>query len=653
MTSFKLTLALTAALFVAAAVSLPVRAASEQEAKLIAVLKSDADQKAKSDACRELARIGTKDAVPALAALLPDEKMNHMARYGLETIPDPSVDAAFRAALPTLKGHPLVGVIGSIGVRRDPEAVEALARLLSDADPDVVQAAARSLGSIGTPSAAKALRAALPGASAANQLSVCEGLFRAAERFVASGRRADALAIYTQLIDAKTPHQVHAGAARGLIVNGGADGIAALRRYLRSSDYVLFAAANRAALELPGPAVTEALTAEVGALPADQQIVVISTLGRRADATAIPALIALASQGAKPVRLAALKTIPELGQPAIAPALAKLMGDADREIAQTAQEGLAALPGPEVDALVITMLDDRDLARRMAALELVARRRMTTSMPALLKATSDSDAKVRALAVKKVGELGGPQDLPALLGLLLKAKSGQEIDAAEQALIAVCAKSDDADAGARPVAARLAQATAEQKGALLRVLSAVGGVEALGAVRKAVGDSDVEVRSAAIRALGEWKTADAAPDLLDLAKTSTTPTERTLCLRSYLGLASNPDLQAGRRLAMCRDAAALCEKPAEKKLLLSAFGKIQTAESAALIAPYLDDAATKEEACAAVVAIAERLSRGRNAPGIAPRLAQTLQKIATTTSNADLAKRATALAKPAPAPAAK
>ncbi len=50
----------------------PQPATPEQVAKLIAVLKSDASQKDKADACRELARIGTKDAVAPLAALLPD-----------------------------------------------------------------------------------------------------------------------------------------------------------------------------------------------------------------------------------------------------------------------------------------------------------------------------------------------------------------------------------------------------------------------------------------------------------------------------------------------------------------------------------------------------------------------------------------------------
>ena len=96
----------------------PQPTGAEQEKKLVAVLKSNASEKEKADACRELARIGTKDAVAPLAALLPDEKLSHMARYGLETIPSPAVDEALRDAAGKLRGRQLVGVIGSLGVRR-------------------------------------------------------------------------------------------------------------------------------------------------------------------------------------------------------------------------------------------------------------------------------------------------------------------------------------------------------------------------------------------------------------------------------------------------------------------------------------------------------------------------------------------------------
>src|SRR5271166_5439997 len=132
-----------------------------EEAKLIAILKSDAPRKAKVDACRELARVGTRESVAPLAALLCNEELSHMARYGLEPIPDPAVDAALRENLEKVKGRLLVGVIGSLGVRRDPKAVAPLVKRLGDPDSDVAQASARALGRIGTIDAVTALEKAL------------------------------------------------------------------------------------------------------------------------------------------------------------------------------------------------------------------------------------------------------------------------------------------------------------------------------------------------------------------------------------------------------------------------------------------------------------------------------------------------------------
>jgi HEAT repeat protein len=198
--------------------------AGEKEADLLAVLKSNAAREEKSEACRKLALVGTRESVPVLAGLLGDEAMGHMARYAMEPIPDPSVDAALREAAGKLKGRPLVGVIGSIGVRHDAEAVERLAGMLKDGDSEVVQAAARALGRIGTDAAVKALEGGLAAAAAANRPAFYEGLFRGAEAMTARGRTADALKIYDKLARDEAPPQVRDGAARRARVLGAEPG---------------------------------------------------------------------------------------------------------------------------------------------------------------------------------------------------------------------------------------------------------------------------------------------------------------------------------------------------------------------------------------------------------------------------------------------
>jgi HEAT repeat protein len=187
--------------------------AKDEEATLIAVLKSGAPRKAKVDACRKLGRLGTREAVAPLAGLLGDPELSHMARYGLEPIPDPAVDTALREAVDKVKGRLLVGVIGSIGVRHDPKAVPLLIKRLSDRDREVAQAAARALGRIGTLDAATALEKALPIAPEANRIAICDGLFRCADALRTQGQRNDAVKIYEQLRTASVPDYVHQGAS--------------------------------------------------------------------------------------------------------------------------------------------------------------------------------------------------------------------------------------------------------------------------------------------------------------------------------------------------------------------------------------------------------------------------------------------------------
>jgi HEAT repeat protein len=125
--------------------------ATMDTAALIQILtdkKSSEFQKAK--ACQRTGELGAKEAVPALAALLGDERLSTYARHGLEPIADPSVDDALRAALSKLKGNLLIGVINSITKRRDAKASPVLAQLMFGADVEVARAAASALGSIGS-----------------------------------------------------------------------------------------------------------------------------------------------------------------------------------------------------------------------------------------------------------------------------------------------------------------------------------------------------------------------------------------------------------------------------------------------------------------------------------------------------------------------
>jgi HEAT repeat protein len=189
------------------------------ETKLAAVLPTAAPRAAKDFVGRKLAIIGTAESVPALAALLPDKDLSHMARYALERIPVPEAGKALRDALAKTSGTEKAGVAGSLGARRDVESIADLCALVGDSDASIALAAATALGDIGTVESAKALQEAKPAADAV-KLRVADAQLTAGERLLAAGDKAGALAVYKSLVSSKAKN-VRLAATRGLLLASG------------------------------------------------------------------------------------------------------------------------------------------------------------------------------------------------------------------------------------------------------------------------------------------------------------------------------------------------------------------------------------------------------------------------------------------------
>jgi len=188
----------------------------ELESRLAAVLNSNAPRAAKDFVCRKLALVGTSQSVPAFAGLLANEELSHMARYALERIPGPEAGKALRDAIPRTQGKSKIGVIYSVGLRRDSAAAARLATLLKAEAPDVAAAAARALGQIGNSAAAKALGGYRQSAPKEFQRAAADACLRCAERLAASGKRDEAVAMLRPLAMKEQPASVRRAAERAL-----------------------------------------------------------------------------------------------------------------------------------------------------------------------------------------------------------------------------------------------------------------------------------------------------------------------------------------------------------------------------------------------------------------------------------------------------
>lgn len=633
------------------------------------ILQSEAPPQEKARACKQLAIYGTPEAVPALAGLLSNPQLASWARIALEAIPGPAADDALRTAMAGLQGKLLVGVINSIGVRGHANAVDALAAKINDADVEVASAAAVALGRLGGVQAAEVLVQSLANGPTQPRSAVAQGCILCAERFVADGKDTEAVRLYDAVRQANVPKQRILEATRGSILARKADGLPLLLQTLRAADRSVFGMGLSAARELPGPVVTEALAVELKRTAQERQAPLLLALADRTDSAALPAVLAAAKSGPKPLQIVAIGVLEKRGDPAFVPVLLDLLAESDADLVSAARTALARLPGEEVDGqLSVRLAQVTGNARRVlvelagqrhvaAAAELIkatqesdpairaaginalgaiaSRQRVAAAVPTFMKAANDSDPAVRAAGLKALGATADVGDLGALTGLLATASSAGDVAAVETALESVCRRIPDKDAGADQLLAALASSAAPGKGALLRVLGSVGTTKALDAVRSALVSQDAIVQDTAVRVLADWPDVAALPPLLEVFRATKNPTHRFLVLRGCVRLLELGSQTPQQTVNAFGQLLAGAQSADDRKVILSGLGNVSDPAALQLVEPLRANPAIRPEAELAMLNIAAGMvgSDAANAKAVATKL-QAESEIAATRDRA-------------------
>jgi len=573
---------------------------SQVAARLAAILAAPkATHAAKLFVCRQLLLVGTEEQVPLLVKMLDDPKTVDMARRTLEGIPGEASLAALRAALVRLKGRARVGVINSLGIRRDAQAVGAIAGLLRSSERQVAAAAAEALGKIGTAEAAAALlKARAPGKLL---WVIHDAQLACAERLAAAGDNATAGSIYEQIWKSDRPAAWRLAGLSGLAKVSKEKAVPLVLRALDSDDPLFRTTALRLTRELPGRKVTAALVKRLAVADPKGQALLLGVLAERGDRSAAPAVLKLIGARDGSVRAAALQAMGSLGDASTIHTLAKLAAAGDG----TARESLVRLSAPGVEERLLEAAAKGDPAIRLQVIRALGARRSAGATPVLLKAASDPNATIRTAAFEALVVAGQPQGYEKLIQLLVSASTPAEAQGAQNAVIAVGARLAAPAERVAPVLAALGKAPARARPALLPVLGACGGSEALKAVRAHVGHADEATREAAVRALANWQDGSAAPDLLKLAKGSEDDTHRVLALRGYLRLAGAATGAA--RLKMLEQVRQIATTQEAKRMLLGALGDVADPGALRVVASFLDDREVHAEAAVAMLKIGKAL----------------------------------------------
>ena len=589
-------------------------AQSSDEQRLIEVLKSNATLQEKDAACAELKRIGTARAVPALAGLLVDKDLSHSARYTLESMPAPEAGLALVEALGKTSGLNKMGIIHSLGRRRESKAVPNLMRLLADPDLSTAGAAATALGRIGGAPATRAMLEALSSKSEAGlRNAILDGLLASANQDLAEGRRDEATKVFEKLVTIPVPDHVRQAASRGLIAS--ADRSRALelvKTAIQGDDGPAQTAALEMARSLNFHEITRILCESLPKASPPMKVALIEALRQRGDAAAAPSLAAMARSSDREVRVAALTGLGELGYASAVAMLLEASGSNEDAVMKAGRYALLVLRHGDVTSALVAQLTSGQPAARVEAARALAGRgdkEAVASLAAVAKQTLDP---VRGAAFLALGQLADAAYIPALVGLVVSAKDEAVLDGAREALSAAFLRLQGQ--GIRidqsPIIDGLAGAPPKTRAALLQAGSVIQDERLRAAMRSALIDPDHSLREASELALCDARDPEFLPDLLSLAQKAADPSRRVQAVRGYIRLATDPDnvrLSKAERVNALKQVVPLA-RPEEKWAVLSGLAKISDPAALELALAMLEDLLTRAEAAQAVTAIASGLA---------------------------------------------
>ncbi|MCL5270874.1 MAG: HEAT repeat domain-containing protein, partial [bacterium] len=562
---------------------------------------------------REFALLGRPEDAPALGRWLGDPALGEMARYAIDRIPGGAADKALRDALPGTVGPVRIGIINSIGERRDRRAVGMLRRLVEDPDPETAAAATAALGKIGDAGAARALRrAAVRATNPERRRGLTEARLCCADRLRADGQTRAALDIYNEMARPDQPWRIQAAALVGVAKTTGIEAWPLVSKALTGDDPKLRQVAFGVLPDLPGARATAQMTALLPGLPPDGKATMLGILTERGDATARPSVLGALDDPDEAVRVAATEALGRLGDAASLPVLLARLTRTEGPERDATLESLSRLPGGDIDATIRKNITAAEPWRRIDLIGVLGRRGAADNVPALLElAGGDPDAGVRVAALRALGDLAAPGQCGAILTLLAAARTDGERTAGRAAVIAVSQRLPEAER-AEPVLRAYRAATAVRTRCdLLSVLGVLGGPGALDAAVAALGDAEPQVSESALRALAEWPGPQPVRRLLEIAGGDASQVSRVLALRGVVRQMGMMEEPPGTMLALFNAAMQAARRPEDRKMVLSALANVHSLQAYDVAAGYLEDPSLREESIAVILKLATAL-RGPN-----------------------------------------
>ena len=566
---------------------------------------------AKDFICRKLSIIGTEESPPRLCVLLCKPDTADMARYAVERIPGEASNRVLKMAMASSSGRIRIGIINTLGIRRDAKAVGMLQKLIYDPDESTAVAAVASLGQIADAAATKALAKAKDKVPAELKTKVLDAYLKCADQMLANGKKSDALAIYKELYTPDQVDPIRVAAFRAMVTASGKRGGAIIISALKGNDVLIQRTDIGLIREISDTETIKALASRLKSLSGASQLQLITALADVGDKAALKDVLAVAKSKNIETATAAIAALGSLGDASTVKLLTDIAADPDSLYRDVARNSLYVLSSDRVDDTIIKGISTAKPEVKIELIKAISQRRIPSAVKTLLVTAQDSNEGVRVESIKALRFVNN-QNLPELVALMINAQTRNERSEGQRTVVAVAGEMTGA--GKKPAAIvvgmmPMAQ-TSEARASMASVLGKIGDDTTLSTLRGVFKDSDGTVKDAVVRALSGWPTDAAMSDLIQIAKTTKKPARRILALRGYIKLIDLPSSRSGEQtVKLLAEAIDVSARPDEKKAAIAVLAKYSSQKALSLAEKCAKDPALTAEAKLAIARIKSAIAK--------------------------------------------
>lgn len=595
--------------------------ANDVEDKLLADIQSELLVATKTKLFQQLQLVATPRTVPVLARMLSDTNLSHGARSVLEVLPGQVPNIALSRSLNETRKNQLIGIIGTLGNRRSRDAVPALIPMLTNSEVQVVTAAVSALGKIASDDALAALKGVacaieppllstgakvIPLAPRVryrlNMGVVMDALLECSEAMSQQGQTNAAAQLCAQLAASEVaPWPGRVAAIAALTRLDAAQAMPFVLNMLKQQSEAVQALGASLARTMPSPAL-ESLFTILYACPVHAQISVVESLADRGDPAVVPFLLKATRYPDPRVQAAAARSLAKFNpNTEIIQRLAELASGEGPQ-ANAAIETLVVWPHEKADATILASLSSTNDPVLVGLICAAGQRGLVDALPAIARASSSENPRLRRTAIEALGRLGGHHEFELLQQQISKSSSAINLMAIAQALTEISRRLNQPEMAARSIVAVLPAADEQTRVGLYDCLARLGGTTALNAVRQATASESPTTKEHALNLLANWPDTSALDELIAIAKTEYNPACRAIVLRGITNLIVRPSARTpDQTLEIYAQAWQLALTSNEKKLLIQGLASLGSPEATNILGSCLSDQELQDEAAKGIV----------------------------------------------------